>query len=125
MVSLILASILVFLVTILLLVIILLVAKRYLSPSGKVVLTINGKDKISVEQGASLLSTLAAHDIYLPSACGGKGSCGQCKCQVPEGGGEILDSEKGQFTRKQVKEHWRLGCQCKVKGDISITVPES
>lgn len=72
-----------------------------------------------------MLSTLAAHDIYLPSACGGKGSCGQCKCQVPEGGGEILDSEKGQFTRKQVKEHWRLGCQCKVKGDISITVPES
>ena len=110
---------------ILLVVTILLVAKKYLSPSGNVNITINGKDTISVEQGGSLLSTLAANDIYLPSACGGKGSCGQCKCQVNEGGGEILDSERGQFTRKQVKENWRLGCQCKVKGDLSITVPDS
>ena len=123
--NLILASIGVFLAIILLLVIILLVAKKYLSPGGKVNITINGKDTISVEQGGSLLSTLAANDIYLPSACGGKGRCGQCKCQVPEGGGEILDSERGQFTRKQVKEHWRLGCQCKVKGDLAITVPDS
>ena len=123
--NLILTSIAVFLGIIILLVIVLLVAKKYLSPGGNVTLTINGKDTLSVEQGGSLLSTLAAHDIYLPSACGGKGSCGQCKCQVPEGGGEILDSERGQFTRKQVKEHWRLGCQCKVKGDISITVPDS
>ena len=125
MTNLILASIGVFLAIILLLVIILLVAKRYLSPSGKVTITINGKDKISVDQGASLLSTLAANDIYLPSACGGKGRCGQCKCQVPAGGGEILDSERGHFTRKQIKDHWRLGCQCKVKGDLDITVPDS
>ncbi len=123
--NLILSSIGVFLVIILLLVCILLIAKRYLSPSGNVTLTINGKDKISVEQGSSLLATLAANDIYLSSACGGKGSCGQCKCQVPEGGGEILDSERGQFTRKQVKDNWRLACQCKVKGDISIQVDES
>ena len=124
-INLILSSIGVFLVIILLVVTILLVAKKYLSPSGNVNITINGKDTISVEQGGSLLSTLAANDIYLPSACGGKGSCGQCKCQVNEGGGEILDSERGHFTRKQVKENWRLGCQCKVKGDLSITVPDS
>ncbi len=123
--NLILNSIGVFLGIILLLVIILLVAKKYLTPSGKVKVTINGDNVLEVEQGASLLSTLAQNGVYLPSACGGKGSCGQCKCQVLEGGGEILDSEKGHFTRKQQKEHWRLGCQCKVKGDLGIKVPES
>lgn len=121
----ILTSIGVFLVIVLVLVIILLVAKKYLSPSGNVTMTINGDNKISVEQGSSVLSTLSANGIYLSSACGGKGSCGQCKCQVVEGGGEILDSEKGHFTRKQIKEGYRLGCQCKVKGDLSIKVPES
>ena len=123
--NLILVSIGVFLAIILALVIILLIAKKLLSPSGNVNLTINGKDTISVAQGGSLLSTLAENNIYLPSACGGKGSCGQCKVQVPSGGGEILDSEKGQFTRKEIKENWRLGCQCKVKGDISIKVDDS
>ncbi|MBR6368004.1 MAG: NADH:ubiquinone reductase (Na(+)-transporting) subunit F [Bacteroidaceae bacterium] len=119
------ASIGVFLVIILLLVVILLVAKAYLSPSGNVNITINGKDKFEVGQGASLLSTLAEKGVYLPSACGGKGSCGQCKCQVVSGGGEILDSEKGHFSRKQIKEGYRLGCQCKVKGDLEIKVPDS
>ena len=123
--NLILASIAVFLVIILVLVVILLVAKTYLSPSGNVNITINGKDTVSVGQGASLLSTLSQAGIFLPSACGGKGSCGQCKLQVPEGGGEILDSEKGHFTRKQIKDHWRLGCQCKVKSDMSIRVDDS
>ncbi len=118
-------SIGVFLVIVLVLVIILLIAKKYLSPSGKVTVTINGKTKLSVDQGSSLLSTLAVNNVYLPSACGGKGSCGQCKCQITEGGGEILDSEKGHFTRKQIKEGYRLGCQAKVKGDLSIKVPES
>ena len=118
-------SIGVFLVIVLVLVIILLVAKKYLSPSGQVTITINGKDKLTVDQGSSLLSTLAANDVYLPSACGGKGSCGQCKCQVVEGGGEILDSEKGHFTRKQIKAGFRLGCQCKVKGDLAIKVDDS
>lgn len=121
----ILASIGVFLAIIILLVIILLVAKYYLSPSGNVNIVINGDKTVSVAQGGSLLSTLSAEGIYLPSACGGKGSCGQCKCRVVSGGGEILDSEKGQFTRKQIKENWRLGCQCKVKGDLEIKVPES
>ena len=119
------ASITVFLAIILVLVVILLIAKRYLTPSGQVTLTLNGKKQIKVDQGSSLLSTLSENGIYLSSACGGKGSCGQCKCQVPEGGGEILDVEKGHFTRKQIKEHYRLGCQCKVKGDIAVTVPES
>ena len=118
-------SIAVFLIIVLVLVIILLVAKKFLSPSGNVTITINGKDKLEVEQGASLLSTLAAKDVYLPSACGGKGSCGQCKCQITSGGGEILDSEKGHFTRKQIKEGYRLGCQAKVKGDLEIKVPDS
>lgn len=121
----ILASIGVFLVIILLLVVILLIAKRYLSPSGNVNITINDKQTLSVGQGDSLLSTLSANGVFLPSACGGKGSCGQCKVQVVEGGGEILDSERGHFTRKQIKDHWRLGCQCKVKGDLKIQVPES
>ena len=123
--ELIITSIAVFLGIILLLVIILLVAKKYLSPSGSVKITVNDKQDLTVEQGGSLLSTLTEAGIYLPSACGGKGSCGQCKCQVVEGGGEILDSEKGQFTRKQIKDNWRLGCQCKVKGDLKIKVPES
>ncbi len=123
--NLILTSIGVFLVTILVLVAILLVAKAYLSPSGNVDIVINSKETLSVPQGASLLSTLSQEGIFLPSACGGKGSCGQCKVQVPEGGGNILDSERGHFTRKQVKEHWRLGCQCKVKGELQIKVPDS
>ncbi len=118
-------SIGVFLVMILLIVIILLVAKKYLSPSGKVKITVNGKNTYEVEQGSSIMATLAEEGVYLPSACGGKGSCGQCKCQVTSGGGEILDSEKGHFTRKEIKEGYRLGCQCKVKGDIEVQVSES
>ena len=102
--NLVLTSIAVFLGIILILVTILLVAKAYLSPSGNANVTINGKDTLSVPQGASLLSTLSQEGIFLPSACGGKGSCGQCKLQVVSGGGDILDSEKGHFTRKQIKE---------------------
>ena len=123
--NLILASIGVFLTIILLLVIILLVAKKYLTASGSVTITINDKDSLTVDAGGTLLSTLSENGVYLPSACGGKGSCGQCKCQVVEGGGEILPSEKGHFTRKEQKAHWRLGCQTKVKGDLKIKVPES
>ena len=121
----ILASIGVFLVVILVLVVILLVAKNYLSPSGPVKVTINGENTLEVESGSSLLSTLSAQGVYLPSACGGKGACGQCKCQVVEGGGEILPSEKGFFSRKEQKDHWRLGCQVKVKGDMGIKVSDS
>ena len=104
----ILASIGVFLVTILLLVVILLVAKKYLSPSGNVNITINGDKTISVAQGGSVLSTLASEGIYLSSACGGKGSCGQCKCQVVEGGGEILDSETVSYTHLTLPTNSRV-----------------
>lgn len=123
--DLILASIGVFLVVILLLVLILLLAKKYLTTSGNVTITLNGDKKMSVESGSSLLSTLAEQGVHLPSACGGKGSCGQCKCQIVEGGGEILDSEKGHFSRREQMDHWRLGCQAKVKGDLSVKVPEA
>lgn len=123
--NMILASIGVFLVVVLLLVVILLVAKNFLVPSGNVKLTMNGDKVLDVASGGTLLNTLAVNGVYLSSACGGKGSCGQCKCQVLEGGGEILPSEIPHFSRKQQKDHWRLGCQVKVKGDMSIKVPES
>lgn len=123
--SFILYSIGVFLGIILVLVIMLLIAKKYLLPSGNVKITVNDKKEITVAQGGNLMSTLGDAGIHLPSACGGKGSCGQCKCQVVEGGGEILDVEKGHFSRKQIKDNYRLGCQVKVKGDLSIKVPES
>ena len=123
--SFILQSIAVFLTVIILLVIILLVAKKYLSPSGNVNIVINEDKTLSVPQGASIMSTLTQNGIYLPSACGGKGSCGQCKLQVIEGGGEILDSERPHFTRKEIKDNWRLGCQCKVKGDLKVKIPET
>lgn len=119
------SSVGVFLAVILLLVVILLMAKKFLSPSGKVTITINGDKQLNVDQGSSIMATLNENGIYLPSACGGKASCGQCKLQVLSGGGEILDSERPHFTRKQIKENWRLGCQCKVKGDMSVKVPES
>ena len=109
------SSIVVFLAVILLLVVILLIAKRYLVASGTVKININGEKELEVNSGDTLLNTLAQEGVYLPSACGGKGSCAQCKCQVVEGGGEILDSERGHFTRKQIKDNWRLGCQFKVK----------
>ena len=118
-------SIGVFLTIILLFVIILLIAKKYLSPSGNVEIVINGDKKINVPQGSSVMTTLNENGIFLPSACGGKASCGQCKVQVLEGGGEILDSERPHFSRKEIKDHWRLGCQCKVKGNLSLKVPES
>ncbi|MDE6152170.1 MAG: 2Fe-2S iron-sulfur cluster binding domain-containing protein, partial [Prevotella sp.] len=121
----ILASISVFLVVIIFLVIILLVAKNYLSPSGNVKITINNDTVLDVPQGNSVMTTLNENGIYLPSACGGKASCGQCKVQVLEGGGEILDSEKPHFSRKEIKAGWRLGCQCKVKSDMKLHVDES
>ena len=115
----------VFLIVILLLVVILLVAKRYLVASGDVKITINGDKEYNVPAGGTLLATLNNAGVHLPSACGGKGSCGQCKCQVLEGGGEILPTEKVHFSRKQQKDGWRLGCQVKVKNDLSLKMDES
>ena len=116
-------SIVVFFVVIILLVSILLGAKAKLAPSGPVTLDINGEDR-EVESGGTLLSTLGNQKIFLPSACGGGGTCAMCKCQVVEGGGEILPTEVGYFTRKEIQDNWRLGCQVKVKNDMKIKVPE-
>jgi Na+-transporting NADH:ubiquinone oxidoreductase subunit F len=118
-------SVAVFLIVILFLVVLLLVAKRYLSPSGPIKVTLNGDKEIELPSGGTLLGSLSAEGVFLPSACGGKGSCGQCRCQVLEGGGEILPTETVHFTRKQVKDNWRLGCQVKLKNDVSVKVPES
>ena len=122
-VNVIVTSILVFFTLILILVGILLYAKAKLSPGGLVKLNING-DVVEVEAGTTLLSTLSNQKIFLPSACGGGGTCGMCKCQVTEGGGEILPTETGFFNRKQIQEDWRLGCQVKVKNDMTVKVPE-
>ena len=120
-----LAGTLLFLAVTVLLVIVLLVAKKYLVASGNVKITINGKDETSVPTGGTLLSTLANERIFLPSACGGGGSCGQCRVRIPEGGGETLPTEKVHFSRKEMMNNWHLGCQVKVKNDMSIVVPES
>lgn len=120
------SSAILFLIVTLILVIILLVAKKYLVPAGNVTIDINdGKKTLQVPQGSSLLSTLATQDIHLASACGGKGSCGQCRVQVLEGGGNILPTETVHFSRKEQQAHWRLGCQVKVKDNLKIQVPDS
>ena len=108
----------------LLLVTMLLVAKEKLLPSGPVKLVINGEKDVEVSSGDTLLTTLGNNKIFLPSACGGGGTCVQCRCQVLEGGGEILPTEEPHFTRKEISEGWRLGCQVKVKQDMKIEVPE-
>ena len=108
----------------LLLVTMLLVAKEKLLPSGPVKLIINGEKDVEVSSGDTLLTTLGNNKIFLPSACGGGGTCVQCRCQVLEGGGEILPTEEPHFTRKEISDGWRLGCQVKVKQDMKIEVPE-
>ena len=108
----------------LILVTMLLVAKERLLPSGPVKLLINGEKDVEVSSGDTLLTTLGNNKIFLPSACGGGGTCVQCRCQVIEGGGDILPTEEPHFTRKEISEGWRLGCQVKVKQDMKIEVPE-
>ena len=120
-----LAAVGIFLAVTLLLVVILLVAKRFLVNSGDVRITLNGDKVITAPAGGSLLSTMAGQDIFLPSACGGKGSCGQCKVQVLEGGGEMLPTEAVHISRRQRKDHWRLACQLKVNEDLSIKIDPS
>ncbi len=117
-------SIIAFLVVTLLLVALLLYAKTKLTPKGKVKMTINSDKELEVSPGENVLALLSNNSIYLPSACGGKGTCGMCKCRVTSGGGEILPTEVGFFTRKQQQTQWRLGCQVKVREDIEIEVPE-
>jgi len=119
-----LASITVFLLVMILLVVILLYARSKLIPEGNVRIQIND-NIIDASPGSSLLSTLSNSDIYLPSACGGSGTCGMCRCQVLEGGGAILPTETGFFTRREQHNNWRLGCQVKVRDNLIIKVPES
>ncbi len=120
------AAALIFLAIVLVLVLILLTAKHFLIASGNVKIDVNdGTKDFETPAGKSLLNTLADNGIHLSSACGGKGSCGQCKVQVLEGGGEMLPTEAVHFSRKEMKDHWRLGCQVKVKSDMKLHVSES
>ena len=119
-----LATVAAFLAIVLLLVTLLLFVKQKLSPSGPVTITINGEKKIEVGSGSTLLTTLGDQKIFLPSACGGGGSCVQCECHVIDGGGEALPTETPHFTKKELKSGIRLACQVKVKQDMNITIPE-
>ena len=118
------ATVVAFLVLTLVLVGLLLFAKEKLSPSGPVKITINGEKEIEVDSGSSLLSTLGGKKVFLPSACGGGGTCIQCECHVLSGGGEALPTETPHFTRKELAAGARLACQVKVKQDMDITIPE-
>ncbi|MBR5532217.1 MAG: NADH:ubiquinone reductase (Na(+)-transporting) subunit F [Bacteroidales bacterium] len=118
------SAVIIFLIIILLLVAILLVAKAKLVQSGDVTVSINSERKIVTSAGSSLLNVMAEDKVFLPSACGGQGNCGMCKCQVEEGGGEILPTEVGFFNRKQIKENYRLACQVKVKNDMEVKIPQ-
>ena len=120
----ILATVAAFLLITLLLVALLLFVKQKLSPSGPVTITINGEKKIEVASGSTLLTTLGNEKIFLPSACGGGGSCVQCECHVNSGGGEALPTETPHFSRKELKHGIRLACQVKVKQDMDISIPE-
>ncbi len=120
------AAVAVIVIVTILLVALLLIVKNWITPKGTVKIDINnGKKELNVAPGGNLMGTLAGEKIFLPSACGGKANCGQCKVQVLEGGGEILPTEVGFFNRKQIKDGWRLGCQVKVKDNLKIQVAES
>ena len=119
-------SVAIFSGVILILVLMLNLAESKLLPQGDVNLNINGDDEksIQVRPGSTLLSALATENIFLPSACGGGGTCALCKCQVNEGGGEILPTEKGHINRTEAKDNWRLACQVKIKEDMKVHVPD-
>ncbi len=110
----------IFLIITLMLVLILLISKRFLVHTGNVPITINGEKTIEVASGQSLLTAMASSGVFLPSACGGKGSCGQCRVQVMRGGGSVLPTEKVHLTRKEQLAKWRLGCQVKEIGRAHV-----
>ena len=119
------SGVIVFLLVTLILVGMLLFAKAKLTPKGEVKVDINhGEKELITEPGSTLLATLGNNKIFLPSACGGKGSCGMCRCQVESGAGSILPTETGFFSYKQQHENWRLACQVKVKENIEMHIPE-
>jgi Na+-transporting NADH:ubiquinone oxidoreductase subunit F len=111
---------------ILVLVGILILAKEKLTPTGDVRLVINGDTEhpLAAEPGSTLLASLAGHSLFLPSACGGGGTCALCRCQVLEGGGDVLPTETNHLSRREVAGHWRLACQVKVRQDMRIRVPD-
>ncbi len=111
-----------FLIAVLIPVAILILVKKRLSPKGDVRISVNDERELDVTPGGTLLQTLAEQQIFLPSACGGKGNCGMCKCRVLQGGGSILPTEKGFFSRKEQLDNWRLGCQVKVREDLKIFI---
>jgi Na+-transporting NADH:ubiquinone oxidoreductase subunit F len=115
-----------FVTVILVLVIVLLAAKKMMVAQGKVKLLINGDDELTreVNAGATLLDTLGQQKIFIPSACGGQGTCGVCKIQVVEGGGALLPTETGHVNRKEAREGVRLSCQVKVKQDMKLGIPD-
>lgn len=117
-------SILVFLLVILILVMVLLFARRKLMPQGDVKLTVNERE-LTVSPGSNVMTTLSDNGIFLPSACGGGGTCGQCKCQIESGGGSILPTETGFFTRKEQMSNWRLGCQVKIREDMVLKLDKA
>lgn len=121
--SIVIIGILVFTLVVLALVVIILMAKKALIPSGNVNIEINGSKNLNVPAGGKLLGVLADNGIFVSSACGGGGTCAQCKVVVCSGGGEILDTETGHINKKQAKEGLRLSCQVAVKQDMKIEVP--
>jgi Na+-transporting NADH:ubiquinone oxidoreductase subunit F len=120
------SSVLAFSIVILILVVLLGFAEKKLLPQGDAKILINGDNEKSpsVKPGGSLLSSLASHNVFIPSACGGGGTCSQCKCQVLSGGGDILPTEVSHFSRSEIKENYRLACQVKVKGDMEVKIPD-
>lgn len=114
----------IFLVIIWLLVAILLYARKKMVPEGKVKITINGEKEVEHERGCSLLQALSDEKVFVPSACGGGGSCGTCRGKVLSGGGEILPTELAHISRKQAAEHYRLFCQVKVRENMEIEIPK-
>lgn len=117
-------SVAIFVLVMILLVVVLLYARQKLTPQGDVTLKINDRELV-VSPGSNVLATLSGNGVYLPSACGGGGTCGMCKCQITEGGGAILPTETGFFTRREQHDNWRLGCQVKVRENMTIKVPEA
>ena len=109
---------------ILALVVLILIARSKLVASGEVNIEINGEKTIAVQAGDKLLQTLSSAGLFLPSACGGGGSCAQCKCIINDGGGSMLPTEEAHFTRREASEGWRLSCQTPVKQDMKVQVPE-
>jgi len=106
------------------LVAIILIARGQLVSTGDVSINVNGEKTITVAAGDKLLQTLAANDLFLASACGGGGTCAQCKCIVSDGGGSILATEEPHFTRREIQDGYRLSCQVPVKQDMKIEIPE-